>query len=55
VDVVLAYGPTPAVDVAQLTSTIPIVVVLGGDPTMPSTGGLLGTLARPARNVTGNT
>jgi putative ABC transport system substrate-binding protein len=55
VEVILAYGPTAAVASAQLTGTIPIVMVLGGDPTSAATGGLLGTFARPVRNVTGNT
>ena len=52
VDVIMTYG-TPASRAAKsATSTIPIVMVLVGDPVR---AGLVQSLARPGGNVTGNT
>jgi ABC-type uncharacterized transport system substrate-binding protein len=51
VDVILAGAGTPGASAAQrATSTIPIVMTIPGDPVG---GGLVASLARPGRNVTG--
>jgi putative ABC transport system substrate-binding protein len=52
VDVVVAFSERGAMAVKQATTTIPIVMVLGVDPVRQ---GLIDTLARPGRNVTGLT
>lgn len=52
VDVVVAFSERGAVAVKQATTTIPVVMVLGVDPIRR---GLIDTLARPGRNVTGLT
>jgi putative ABC transport system substrate-binding protein len=47
---------TPGVDsqiAYHATSTIPIVMVLGPEPTLPIASGMVQTLARPGANVTG--
>jgi putative ABC transport system substrate-binding protein len=52
VDLIATYG-TPSTRAAmQATTTIPIVMVGVGDP---EGAGLVGSLARPGGNVTGNT
>jgi ABC-type uncharacterized transport system substrate-binding protein len=51
VDVILAGAGTPGASAAQrATSTIPIVMTIPGDPVG---SGLVASLARPGRNVTG--
>ena len=49
-DVILTYNSTALVAGRQLTSTIPIIFVLGGDPVA---GGLVASLAHPGMNITG--
>ena len=52
VDVILAFSERGAIAAQQATTTIPIVMVLGVDPVRQ---GLINTMARPGRNVTGLT
>jgi ABC-type uncharacterized transport system substrate-binding protein len=52
VDVILALGDEPAHAAKSATSTIPIVFLIGADPTV---SGLVGSLARPGANLTGVT
>jgi len=52
VDVIVAFSERGAMAVRQATTTMPIVMVLGVDPVRR---GLIDTLARPGRNVTGLT
>src|SRR5262249_3273296 len=51
VDVIATFG-TPASLAAKATTTIPIVMISIGDPVR---AGLVPSLARPRRNITGNT
>jgi len=51
VDVILTYGTTAAVAARDATSTIPIVLAAVGDPVR---AGLVGSLAKPGGNITGN-
>jgi len=51
VDVILIYGTTAAVAARNATSTIPIVLGGVGDPVR---AGLVGSLAKPGGNITGN-
>ena len=50
VDVIVCYGATAIQTASKATSTIPIVMVLGGDPVKL---GVAANLARPGGNVTG--
>jgi putative ABC transport system substrate-binding protein len=50
-DVIIAPTTTTAVALKRATRTIPIVVVVVGDPVQ---SGLIGSLARPGGNLTGN-
>ena len=52
VDVVVAADTPEALAAKNTTKTIPIVFVIGGDPV---TAGLVDSLARPGRNITGFT
>jgi putative tryptophan/tyrosine transport system substrate-binding protein len=52
VDVIVATGTTAALAASRATITIPIVVAAMADPVAD---GLIASLARPGRNVTGNT
>jgi putative ABC transport system substrate-binding protein len=52
VNVIVAYGTTATLSAAKRTSTIPIVMVTGGDPVMI---GVAKTLSKPGGNVTGVT
>jgi putative ABC transport system substrate-binding protein len=52
VDVIVAWGTTPALAVRKATRTIPIVTTTGSDPVEM---GLATSLARPGGNVTGLT
>jgi putative ABC transport system substrate-binding protein len=52
VDVIVTYGTPPSRAAKAATSTIPIVMVLVGDPVR---AGLVQSLAHPGGNVTGNT
>jgi putative ABC transport system substrate-binding protein len=52
VDVVVAFSERGAIAVKQVSTSVPIVMVLGVDPVR---AGLIDTLARPGRNVTGLT
>jgi len=49
-DVIVAVTERAAIELKKLTSSIPIILVLGGDPVG---AGLVESLARPAGNVTG--
>jgi ABC-type uncharacterized transport system substrate-binding protein len=50
VDVIVASTTTGAIAAKQVTSTIPIVTIVAGDPVA---SGLVASLARPGGNVTG--
>jgi putative ABC transport system substrate-binding protein len=50
VDVIMTYGTAPVVAAKQVTSIIPIVFAVAGDPVG---NGLVASLARPGGNVTG--
>jgi ABC-type uncharacterized transport system substrate-binding protein len=50
VDVIAAYGNPTIVALKRATHTIPIVMIIGGDPVG---AGLVSSLARPGGNVTG--
>jgi len=52
VDVIVSYGATATLAARRATSTIPIVMITGGDPVKL---GVVATLARPGGNVTGVT
>ncbi len=52
VDVIATYGTPPSRAAKAATSTIPIVMILVGDPVQ---AGLVQSLAHPGGNVTGNT
>ena len=52
VDVIATYGTPPSRAAKAATSTIPIVMILVGDPVR---AGLVQSLAHPGGNVTGNT
>ena len=52
VSVIVCYGATASLAAARATSTIPIVIVTGGDPVAM---GLGATLSKPGGNVTGVT
>ena len=52
VDVLATYGTPPSRAAKAATSTIPIVMILVGDPVR---AGLVQSLAHPGGNVTGNT
>ena len=52
VDAIAVYGTAPAGAAMAATKTIPIVAISVGDPVR---GGLVGSLARPGGNLTGNT
>ena len=52
VDTILAFSERGAITAQQATTAIPIVMVLGVDPVRQ---GLIDTMARPGRNVTGLT
>jgi putative ABC transport system substrate-binding protein len=50
VDVIVAVGPRDTRAVKEITATIPIVMIQGGDPVG---SGLVASLARPGGNITG--
>jgi putative tryptophan/tyrosine transport system substrate-binding protein len=50
VDVIVTYGTAPVIAAKQVTSVIPIVFAVAGDPVG---AGLVASLARPGGNVTG--
>ncbi|MGC2216152.1 MAG: ABC transporter substrate-binding protein [Pseudolabrys sp.] len=52
VDVIVTYGSAPTRAVQQATTTTPIVMIAVGDPIK---AGFAQNLARPGRNITGNT
>ena len=52
VDVIICYGATATLAASKATSTIPIVMVTGGDPVKL---GVVATLSKPGGNVTGIT
>jgi len=52
VEVIVATGELPLRAAASATSTIPVVFTIGSDPVQ---SGLVGSLARPDRNITGFT
>ena len=52
VDVIVTYGSAPTRAAQQATTTIPIVMIAVGDPIK---AGFAQNLARPGRNITGNT
>jgi putative ABC transport system substrate-binding protein len=52
VDVIATYGTPPSRAAKAATSTIPIVMILVGDPVQ---AGLVQSLAHPGGNITGNT
>ena len=52
VNVIVAYGSPPTRAARQATSTVPIVMIAVGDPVR---AGFATNLARPDRNITGNT
>jgi putative ABC transport system substrate-binding protein len=52
VDLIATFGTPPSRAAQQATATIPIVVIGIGDPLR---AGLVGNLARPGGNITGNT
>src|SRR5262249_52045774 len=51
-DVIFSFGGEQAPIVKQATASIPIVVVVSNDPVA---SGLVASLARPGRNITGLT
>jgi ABC-type uncharacterized transport system substrate-binding protein len=51
VDLIVAVATPPALAAKKVTTTIPIVMVVAGDPVG---AGLVASLARPGGNVTGN-
>jgi hypothetical protein len=55
VEVLVAPGALAAEPASQQTSTIPIVSMNGPDPTSASASGLVESLGRPGRTVSGNT
>ena len=50
VDVIMTYGTAPIAAAKQMTSIIPVVFAVAGDPVG---NGLVASLARPGSNVTG--
>jgi ABC-type uncharacterized transport system substrate-binding protein len=52
VDIIVSYGSTATLAATKATSTIPIVMVAGGDPVKL---GVVATLSKPGGNVTGVT
>jgi len=50
VDLIVAFGDTPALEAKNATSTIPIVFAVAVDPVV---GGLVASFARPGGNLTG--
>ncbi|HXV82104.1 MAG TPA: ABC transporter substrate-binding protein [Candidatus Binatia bacterium] len=50
VDLIVVVGGPPALEAKKATTTIPIVMVLGGDPVR---AGLVASLAQPGGNITG--
>jgi hypothetical protein len=50
VDLIMTYGTAPVVAAKQVTSIIPVVFAVAGDP---ARNGLVASLARPGNNVTG--
>src|SRR5215813_493274 len=52
VDVIVTYGSAPTRAAQQATTTTPIVMIAVGDPIR---AGFAQNLARPGRNITGNT
>jgi putative tryptophan/tyrosine transport system substrate-binding protein len=50
VNVIMTYGTAPVVAAKQVTSIIPVVFAVAGDPVG---NGLVASLARPGSNVTG--
>lgn len=50
VDVIFSYGTTATVAASKATSSIPIIMLMGGDPVQL---GMASSLSRPGRNVTG--
>jgi putative ABC transport system substrate-binding protein len=53
VEVILTVGALATEPAHQATTTIPIVMVLGPDPTVLTASGMVQSLARPGGNVTG--
>ena len=52
VDVIVTYGSAPTRAAQRVTTTIPIVMIAVGDPIR---AGFTDSLARPSKNITGNT
>ena len=50
IDVIVCYGATATQTASKATSTIPIVMILGGDPVKL---GVVASLSRPGGNITG--